>query len=131
MKRKIRYGVFETNSSSSHSLTMCSAEEFKKWQNGEMLFDEWNENFVPAIPLSDDEKRDVENAYEGGKPWHALSDEEKNAEYIDYARANGLVDEDYRTYEEYMSDDELDSYEQSYTTEGGEEIVAFGKYGYC
>lgn len=131
MKRKIRYGVFETNSSSSHSLTMCSAEEFKKWQNGEMLFDEWNENFVPAIPLSDDEKRDVENAYEGGKPWHKLSDEEKNAEYIDYARANGLVDEDYQTYEEYMNDDELEPYEQSYKTEGGEEIVAFGKYGYC
>ncbi|WP_313584682.1 hypothetical protein [Lacrimispora sp.] len=30
MKRQIRRGVFETNSSSTHSLTMCSEEEFEK-----------------------------------------------------------------------------------------------------
>ena len=27
--RQIRQGVFETNSSSCHSITMCSEEEFK------------------------------------------------------------------------------------------------------
>lgn len=41
MKRQIRRGVFETNSSSTHSLTMCSEEEFEKWKNGEILFDRW------------------------------------------------------------------------------------------
>lgn len=30
MKRQIRRGVFETNSSSVHSLTMCSDDEYKK-----------------------------------------------------------------------------------------------------
>ena len=30
MKRQIRRGVFETNSSSTHSLTMCSEEEFSE-----------------------------------------------------------------------------------------------------
>lgn len=29
MKRQIRRGVYETNSSSTHSLTMCSKEEFE------------------------------------------------------------------------------------------------------
>ena len=29
MKRKIRRGVFETNSSSTHSLTICTEEEFE------------------------------------------------------------------------------------------------------
>lgn len=131
MKRQIRYGVFETNSSSSHSLTMCSEEEFEKWQNGEVLFDEWNENFIPMIPLSDDEKRDIEQSYSGETPWNKLTDEEKNQEYVEYAKENGLIDEDYKTYDEYMCDDELETYEQSYTTECGERIVAFGKYGYC
>lgn len=33
MKMQIRQGVFETNSSSVHSLTMCSSEEYKKWSS--------------------------------------------------------------------------------------------------
>lgn len=49
MKRQIRRGVYETNSSSTHSLTMCSEEEFEQWKNGELLFDEWgSESFVKA-----------------------------------------------------------------------------------
>ena len=43
MKRQIRRGVYETNSSSTHSLTMCSEEEFEQWENGELLFDEWGQ----------------------------------------------------------------------------------------
>lgn len=30
MKKQIRRGVFETNSSSVHSLTMCSSDEYEK-----------------------------------------------------------------------------------------------------
>lgn len=37
MKRQIRRGVYETNSSSTHSLTMCSEEEFEQWKNGELF----------------------------------------------------------------------------------------------
>ena len=39
--KQIRRGVFETNSSSVHSLTMCSGEEYKKWSDGEVLY--WGE----------------------------------------------------------------------------------------
>lgn len=46
MKRQIRIGVFETNSSSTHSLTMCSEEEFKKWTAGEIFFDKYEDKFV-------------------------------------------------------------------------------------
>ena len=46
MKRQIRRGVFETNSSSTHSLTMCSEEEFEQWKKGKVLFDENYETFV-------------------------------------------------------------------------------------
>ena len=37
MKRQIRKGVFETNSSSTHSLTMCLKSDYDKWANGELL----------------------------------------------------------------------------------------------
>ena len=48
MKRQIRVGVFETNSSSTHSLTMCSEEEFEKWVAGEIFFDKYADKFVES-----------------------------------------------------------------------------------
>lgn len=58
MKRQIRRGVFETNSSSTHSLTMCSEEEFEAWKRGEVLFQEWgSEYFVSVNKLSDYDKK--------------------------------------------------------------------------
>lgn len=38
MKRQIRRGVFETNSSSVHSLTMCTSSDYDKWKNGELVW---------------------------------------------------------------------------------------------
>lgn len=37
MKRQVRRGVFETNSSSTHSLTMCSEEEFEAWKRRSII----------------------------------------------------------------------------------------------
>ena len=42
----IRRGTFETNSSSTHSITMCKESDFDKWKNGEMYWDRWNESLV-------------------------------------------------------------------------------------
>lgn len=38
MKKQIRRGVFETNSSSVHSLTMCTAEEYKSGKTEKFYF---------------------------------------------------------------------------------------------
>ena len=38
MKTQIRKSVFETNSSSVHSLTMCTKDEWDRWMNGEVLY---------------------------------------------------------------------------------------------
>lgn len=45
-KIQIRQGVFETNSSSTHSLTICSKQEYEDFKNGKLLID-WNNKFVP------------------------------------------------------------------------------------
>ena len=37
MKRQIRQGVFETNSSNEHSLTIINDSDFKKWKDGKLL----------------------------------------------------------------------------------------------
>jgi len=33
----IRVGIFETNSSTSHSLTLCTEEEYQKYLSGELV----------------------------------------------------------------------------------------------
>ena len=38
MKRQIRKGVFETNSSSTHSLTICLKSDFDRWNRGRSPF---------------------------------------------------------------------------------------------
>ena len=67
MKRQIRRNIFETNSSSTHSLTMCSEEEFEQWKNGKVLFDEDGETFVKASELSNKDKESAAQEYEDNK----------------------------------------------------------------
>lgn len=57
MKKQIRRGVFETNSSSVHSLTMCSNEEYDKWKKGEVLFWEWDEKFATREEIIEELKK--------------------------------------------------------------------------
>lgn len=33
---QVRQGVFETNSSSTHSITMCTKNEFNEWADGKI-----------------------------------------------------------------------------------------------
>ncbi len=41
MKRQIRTGVFETNSSSTHSLTVYKKSDWDEFKKGEKLLDDW------------------------------------------------------------------------------------------
>lgn len=55
MKRQIRFGVFETNSSSVHSLTIVSKEDYEKWRNGELIYDRDNDKLIPSQDVDEDE----------------------------------------------------------------------------
>ena len=41
----VRKNVFETNSSSTHSITMCSENEYDKWKSGELFYKRCYEKF--------------------------------------------------------------------------------------
>ena len=116
----IRIGVFETNSSSTHSLTMCSKEEYDKWKKGEMLYNRWSEDFMTFDQVLDycEIKEFDKDKYNTDK------------DYADDIN-DTIYDEGFRDYDQFWNDYELETYCQTYTTKGGEEIVAFGKYGYC
>lgn len=98
---KVRRSVFETNSSSTHSLTMCSRQEFDEWRRGERVYDIEDEELVLIDKLTKEQKEDI--------------DEET---YYTYEGYNDFVSE----YD--------DSFEDTYFTKSGEEVIAFGYYGY-
>ena len=96
MKRHIRRGVFETNSSSTHSLTVCSEDEFEAWKRGELLLDEWNGQFVSAVDLSDYDKQMAKEKYcktkdEFQKDWDDLSESAKQKYYTHFVKENDIV----------------------------------------
>lgn len=137
MKRQIRRGVFETNSSSVHSLTMCSSDEFDKWVRGEVMFDTYSDKLVNVKPeITEQDKKSAEAYYEENKKhywkeWNQLSEEETYEWYMKYMNDYGRFDSDrYNTYEEFFDNEYYETYHQSYTTPNGEKVVAFGYYGH-
>ena len=118
MKRQIRTNVFETNSSSVHSLTMCSMADYEKWKEGELWFDKYEDKFITPF---DPEEKYAENI-------DGLSDYNKR-EFIEEC----LIDEGiYRNEDEFFesNDYRMDTFVDFYTSESGDKIVAFGYYGY-
>lgn len=58
MKRQIRRSVFETNSSSVHSLTMCTQSDYDRWKNEELIYDYWDNKLISTDELDDDYEED-------------------------------------------------------------------------
>lgn len=48
MKVQIRQKVFETNSSSVHSLVVCTKAEFEAFKRGELFYDGWSDELVSS-----------------------------------------------------------------------------------
>ncbi len=124
MKKQIRRGVFETNSSSVHSLTMCSGEEYKKWENGGVLYWRDRDEFGTREEIIEE----LKNArYSWGKKelcYPNVNWEDENDVY------NVFSDEGIKTFEEFFDDNYMETFSDSYVTANGEEVVAFGYYGY-
>lgn len=118
---QIRSGVFETNSSSVHSICICSSEnEYNRWANDldsinkeSCLFDKYRQRFVPIeevlseIPIRFEDARD-----------------------IDFSCINHHQYMTKNRYEEYCNDNLFENYEEDFTTPSGDKMIAFGYYGH-
>lgn len=111
---KIRRGVFETNSSSVHAMVICSKENFKKLENGELYIDIWRDKIVTREEVIKEVSK-----YVPEENLRAMDEDEFQRVVSD----NGF--QDYDHWGEYLS-----HFEEEYTTEHGDEIVVFGNYGY-
>ena len=119
MKKQIRVGVFETNSSMTHALTICTQEEYDKWQNGETLlnryaYDDDNQFITNDDNLIEKLKKQYDN--ESCK-WYDTFEEFLHSEGID-------------SYDTYDEDCYFEHYEKTFTTPSGDKMVAFGYYGH-
>lgn len=58
--KKIRRNIFESNSSSTHSLTMVMKSEYDKWIFGELVYDKYDDKLVP---VTNETKEDEDYRY--------------------------------------------------------------------
>lgn len=122
MKRQIRRGVFETNSSSVHSITMCTRSDFDRWTDGELLFWEDEKKFGTRKELIKDLKKDT--LYNGKLRYPNINWNNKDQV------SDIFNDENIKTFNQYFQNDWFETYWEAYTTPGGENVVAFGYYGH-
>lgn len=125
---QIRRNVFETNSSSTHSITMCSKDDYDRWDSGEVYLNEgwWHKDneseYKDKKFVTRDEAIDIIKCSGG--------DIEYDNEY--YESFDKYIAEEYEIYtsDEYFENEYLELFKDSYTTDSGETVVAFGLYGY-
>lgn len=117
----VRNNVFETNSSSTHSITMCKESDFDKWKNGEMYWDRWNESLV-SKEEAEKEMAKLKEEFISEHPDYDKDDIDWEEQLEDYLNS----DKEYYTYEEFNNYDyiEYETFEDSY-----DGVVAFGYYG--
>ena len=132
MKRQVRNEVFETNSSSTHSLTMCLKSDYDKWVDGEVLLFKGSGWCYP-----EDNKpqrnhfytKEEAIAFEKSSKYPPSKDFDWTDEdaIMERLHENEWYDSDY--WDDYYGSD-YELFEDDLTTPSGEEVVSFGYYGY-
>lgn len=135
--KTIRMGTFETNSSSTHSITIMTRKEYDGWKSGCLVYDEDDEKFISTPKINKLESRmfylsknseKLTNGYIYNNTFYdSLEKMEKEVSVADDILEEFIQDNsDYTTYEDFTHYSDIE--ESFYTTKGGEEIVAISKY---
>jgi hypothetical protein len=145
----IRHSVFETNSSSTHTLTLIDEETYEAWKRGEMLYSKRAKAFTPldkSIPECDWVKKYLEintRKLDNGfvyqdKFYPTMQDVMDDVKIEDATIARFTMNEierhnaDLYTYQKYQDEwrnDHLEPFSERYTTKSGDRVIAFGYYG--
>lgn len=123
MKKTIRQGVFETNSSSVHSLTMAMKDDYEKFENGELFYITYK---YPYFKNVDTDFISRDELYQIAKENGFVGKIEDTSELLDF------FDGDVVSYDLFWDGDHecFDYFTDEITTPKGETVIAFGYYGY-
>ena len=151
--KTIRNNVFETNSSSTHSITIVDLEDFEKLEECEMLLDD--ETLVPANKvydkmmknLVDMEKQMTENyskTYKDTLTYENFINIMQSFAYSDLSHSSRVdcrediasdimavkagLNYEVTTYS-CLGGEYYETFEERHTTKRGDTVVAFGYYG--
>lgn len=129
---KVRNGVWETNSSSVHSLIMCNDDDFQKLFRGEYMIagyeykkGKYSDKFVSTQEVYDYFKENFNNNkshYEYEYGISSLDDEDLDIDMI-------LANEDIAYTLETYGGEEYEKFDGYFITNGGEKVWAFGYFG--
>lgn len=72
--RQVRCGVFETNSNSTHSIVICTQEEYEKFKQDELMYDCFDGKLVPysKLLLESEEYRYQDHRHLGYSDWGSM-----------------------------------------------------------
>lgn len=106
--KQVRLGVFETNSSSTHSMVIGTVEQIAKWEAGELFVDGWD----------------------------TCATVFKTAKQLDEMEAKATKEDDFNR-EDWVTSDEWDNLNEdlecdshTFVTPNGDKMVAVVAYGY-
>lgn len=141
MKKIIRTGVFETNSSSTHTLVIMNEADYNKWKEADTYRVEstWglSKIFEGKDTVTSQEVYDLvieaakDPANEKQIGWLLDSCEgdtietATKEEIVDYFVSNGDLD----SYDSFINDDYLETSEYEHVTPNGEVVKIVAKYG--
>ena len=122
--RTIRLGTFETNSSSTHCMVICSEEEYEKWANGELLASRWEDGFRTKEEVMEEFKKEHSEYFDGEGKFIPTGEYENLEELMD----DYSYDIEWYDLDGWTGDLEYD--ENSYTSPSGDKIKIVCRYGY-
>ena len=131
MKRQIRRGVFETNSSSVHSLTMCMESDYNRWDKEKLYLFTGSGYSYP-----DDNKPETNHFYTRNEAiafQKTCKYQREDIDWTDEQTVNEILhDNEWYDYDYYWNYyvEEFETFEDSMTTPSGDNVVVFGYYGH-
>jgi len=134
----IRYGTFETNSSSVHSLMIATDEEYKQLVAGTLCIDSYNDEYITRTEATNLLLANA-SAEELSDFWHnELEEDTELIPTVEWFNTISIDDFDeflrefcdgIRSFSNYGGE-YYERYDEEYTSEHGDKIHIFGYYGH-
>jgi hypothetical protein len=126
MKKVLRFGVFETNSSNTHALSFCMRGDYDEWEKGNKCF------FIDGvrnekITVIENSEEAIKEKFKSFCETHTYYDKDSEKQYEDWK--NEYI---FKNEEEWLMDksENFDTYTHFFKLPDGQEIAVFGYYGY-
>lgn len=124
----VRHGVFETNSSSVHTLVLCTEDQYKQMERGEILLD-YRGNQYTVKEATDCMVESIKKNPQWYEDYQVefIKDIENKSQYqiIEWLQKS----EEYYTLDDWLNHEYYETYKDEIVTPGGEKVIAFGYYG--